>query len=1209
MSQGYIETEIVEANRLRSEEAITGNNENLASWTNVLGDIYDLKAGDKVSLYSAYISERGAGTNKTIEIKGRTIGKARTFKYVTEAITTEPVTNRKLTSVVTEVIEERELRDNIANLTIGYYKNTDGTGYTTLPRKFFKNMGAGGEANFVGVESSFRPYTQDQDIASNGYIPPIPQGNTPFIIKDDYYRCIYGAKDVTEDGTIVRVKNDNTKFTIFVSKNSKPRIQTGTPINADTPPALDFTKEPEYRKFYRYRELLPIEVESGFSSAQFIAGKLTEKLQLVTKTDELVWSQNASNKETDNDTANIIISKTIESNTYKTFNCMTLNSFTETQFDDAMLTTPTGNTWYNNYQAIAMKRPELFEKGEVINMNASSDGAVITTTSDRILGSELRANFQPDNANEPLRTNIPYTLENLKILKEFINSQELYPEIWESWNAVSGADASNFTYGDGTFYNSNHTINNTRFFHMNCQSNRLQTEIDPNALVTESFTTPNLFISNIGNTTLEIILPDVDLSMPFPNAEIKVDIPSLGLSDLVVSSTTIAIDEVTLNLANPLTQQVGFAVPLTIKYSQRPVYKEYTGTTDDFGALAGDFSLGILTEEGQPDFEFPQMGEIFLSVPSVGQTELVVTSAQVGVNETDFEFDPSTLSVDVPAGTPVKIRYYSNKDIGAYTMLGSSLLRPTNVVDSDPIVAFFDTIKRYSKMLLVYYNKADREVFYDKPSLEGNQLTYGCFGKETYTLDGVEGDFINIFPHVVKSATDLGGPFTLTVPTWFYERDFSPPTPIEAGRKFGYDLHFTAPAQPVIALFNGTQTGVNYYGEQFPESIMMNDWGQNQYFGTSAVYEDNYGYINRRYIGADNPKVKWDGEHFNFSDLHTSVNLSARGPDGGFYGVDNIEGEVGQSTEKIFLTASVPSDEGETIYKINPLQNINEYCPALVPYQDQFNFFTRSGNRADGPGIQVGNPFNKNYQPYTIYDSLSGIFFEDMGYDEDTWDNGLWGIMGFTYAQFNGADNNRLKRVVNTNINSLRSPTTNAEVKVTNTKNLVTNDQGVPFFSGNMPSPFTYYRYAASGVWEIPPHGQGPNVRYLPNFPVINVKTSSLKLTANRFPTSMIRGYYTIRSDIVPRSIFVGGRDNITTMPIVGVVNKENPQSDYYFGGESGVQFTIGQPMKLSSIKVGIFDPDGSYANVNDSSSVLFKIERQVNTSFNIVGEILGQKK
>ncbi len=1118
---GYVETEIVEANRLTSEEALTRNNANLASWTNVLGDIYDLRAGDKVSLYSAYVSERGAGTNKTIEIKGNAIGKARSFKYVTEEITTEPVTNRKLTSVVTQVVEERELRDNIANLTIGYYTNTDGTGYTTLPRKFFKNMGAGGEGGFDTAAEAFRPYTQDQDIASNGYISPIPLGTTPFIIKDDYYRCIYGSADPsTTDGSnshIVRVKNDNTKYTIFVSKNSNLGIQTGTTIDADTPPTGDFTKEPEYRKYFRNRELIPIEVDKGFSSAQFIAGKLTEKLQLVTKTDELVWSEDATKVETDNGTANITISKTIESNTYKTFNCMTLNSLTETQYDDAMLTNPTGNTWYNNYQAIAMKRPELFEKGEVINMNASSDGDNIFTTSDRILGSQLREPLQPDNANEPLRTNIPYTLENLKILKEFINSQELYPEIWESWNADSGADPSNFTYGDGTFYNSDHTIDNTRFFHMNCQSNDKQMEIDPTNFQA-SFPSITDIPQTAGNTTLQIDATDSpDFAMP-PNVFIRIDV--------------------------------------------------YTPT--------------------------PQL-------------DLVVDDTGRSGDNWVFDLDAS-LVADVPEGTAVNIRFYSNPDLAPYAMLGSSLLRPTHIVDPDPIEQFYQTIKRYSKMLLVYYNKADRDVFYDEPSLDGNQLTYGCFGKEKYNFEGIEGDFINIFPHVVKSATDLGGPFTLTIPTWFYETDFSPPDPIEAGRKFGYDLHFTAPAQPVIALFNGTQTGVNYYGEQFPKSIMMNDWGENQFFGTSALYENNFGYINRRYIGADNPKVNWDGEHFNFSDLHTSVNLSARGPDGGFYGVDDIEGEDAE-TEKIFLTASVPTDEGESIYKINPLQNISEYCPALVPYQDQFTLYTRSGLKDPGPGPQVGNPFNKNYQPYTIYDSLSGIFFEDMGYDEDTWDNGLWGIMGFTYAQFNGTDNNRLKRVDNTNINSLRSPTTNAEVKVTNTKNLVTNDQGVPFFSGNMPCPFTYYLYDAGGVWEEPPVGTGPNIKYLPNFPVINVKTDSLKLTANRFPTSMIRGYYTIRSDIVPRSIFVGGRDNITNMPIVGVVNKENPQSDYYFGGESGVQFTIGQPTKLSSIKVGIFDPDGSYANVNDSSSVLFKIERQVNTSFNVIGEILGQKK
>ena len=65
---GYIENEIVEANRLRSQEALSGNNENPAQWTNTLSNIYELNAGDKVSMYSGFISERGAGSLKTIEL-------------------------------------------------------------------------------------------------------------------------------------------------------------------------------------------------------------------------------------------------------------------------------------------------------------------------------------------------------------------------------------------------------------------------------------------------------------------------------------------------------------------------------------------------------------------------------------------------------------------------------------------------------------------------------------------------------------------------------------------------------------------------------------------------------------------------------------------------------------------------------------------------------------------------------------------------------------------------------------------------------------------------------------------------------------------------------------------------------------------------------------------------------------------------------------
>ena len=64
--EGYIQSELFECNRLRSQEALGGNNSNPAQWTNVLSNTYSLEAGDKVSMYSGFISEKGASAVKTI---------------------------------------------------------------------------------------------------------------------------------------------------------------------------------------------------------------------------------------------------------------------------------------------------------------------------------------------------------------------------------------------------------------------------------------------------------------------------------------------------------------------------------------------------------------------------------------------------------------------------------------------------------------------------------------------------------------------------------------------------------------------------------------------------------------------------------------------------------------------------------------------------------------------------------------------------------------------------------------------------------------------------------------------------------------------------------------------------------------------------------------------------------------------------------------
>jgi len=77
----YTDIQILECNRLHSEEAKAGNNENTALWQNNLQDIVHLSAGDRVSVYGAMINEKGAGGD-TIEIKGVNTGVKKSFSYI-----------------------------------------------------------------------------------------------------------------------------------------------------------------------------------------------------------------------------------------------------------------------------------------------------------------------------------------------------------------------------------------------------------------------------------------------------------------------------------------------------------------------------------------------------------------------------------------------------------------------------------------------------------------------------------------------------------------------------------------------------------------------------------------------------------------------------------------------------------------------------------------------------------------------------------------------------------------------------------------------------------------------------------------------------------------------------------------------------------------------------------------------------------------------
>jgi hypothetical protein len=131
----------------------------------------------------------------------------------------------------------------------------------------------------------------------------------------------------------------------------------------------------------------------------------------------------------------------------------------------------------------------------------------------------------------------------------------------------------------------------------------------------------------------------------------------------------------------------------------------------------------------------------------------------------------------------------------------------------------------------------------------------------------------------------------------------------------------------------------------------------------------------------------------------------------------------------------------------------------------------------------------------------------------------------------------------------------------------------------------------------------------VPYYPPIDQKTESMQIVADNLPTRMIRGYYTIRSNILQQAQFIGGKKNNTTMPIVGIVDKINGDGDFYFGTESSLEFTVTRPMALASISCMICDPDGSYARCSEQSTVLFKIQRPMALTFNVVQEIMEEQK
>ena len=550
--------------------------------------------------------------------------------------------------------------------------------------------------------------------------------------------------------------------------------------------------------------------------------------------------------------------------------------------------------------------------------------------------------------------------------------------------------------------------------------------------------------------------------------------------------------------------------------------------------------------------------------------------------------------------------------------------------------------------LPIFFNYDDslRDTYYEPTdSQAGNFLNYGFAAPQKIANYDAAGNQLDDIYIITIKCNGVGGLpkklFTSPGAAGFVD--------IERGRRIGYDQHATAYSTAIITPYSGytnCDIGVeaafqDNAGALIPNSTFrfpsLNNFIRSA-TDTSQVTDLNP-YQTMTYIGANNPELKYDTEtnRFELSRFHTANNTGNKRQAGNNAAFVNSKTTTPALGNDRLIRPPVDNQEAaSTVYKINPRPPHYGFSPTFKPYSDNNQAYrvnvypetpqdTVNNFNAEGTNTQKYEAYNPSIEPYTIFDSHGGIYIEDWGFDASNWEDNLWDILGFDYGAVNAPAtklNVLSKRVDNENSDLLYRPTTNAEVVQADTKNYISNEFGAVQYYTSLPYPNCVVNYRARGgasvgnnfIWTLAGDSDDTD-RFNPvkSQPLelwaeVAILTQSTTITATDIQKSVLRPYYTIRSNILEGASAIGGNPTGANLPIISVVDKYSAASDYFLGNPSDMIFTVTKPTSIADITTSIHDSDGRFANVDKTSAVIYKIQKTRRTPPSIIEEILQEE-
>ena len=1244
------EITLIDCNRLNSVEFNGGNKSSKALWNNLVGSGLKVEPGDTVSVHNSFISETGSTSgiefNDTfLETRSITYTKLTPALYLENSsskyntadfINKKPLGYERVTA--SNVTESVQVRQNECNILYNYYKTSNGENYFNLPRRFcMKNACAISSWAGLDNEDEGKAYQNVALISSVGasFLPDSTE--QMFHVNADYFWFQNGRSPVrtappgpsNASYNFLKMRNDNSRFKIFVNVDTRYGEQSDAyPEMPENEKLIAYNKwSPAYYEYLEYIENLKISIPRGFSSEQAIAQTITNKLKTVSqpKVNKYIsLSASAIPQITaDKLSKDLALSLELNTNTYKTFwaNGLRLSNssiWTEwngcvrynTEINLGAGDNPPSNDYLSGFQYIGVKRPELFLRGRDFCKtygSANLNNAVISLgqdlKQDNFLNSALWTN---NGSNHVIKTGMKWDdIEKQRSISKIFNEQGNHPELFENrFNQYY-----NFT-----------NENNSRFLHMNilCNASRNGSgHMTENIIGWDYMTTGAgaLSASNFGVENLNTAPLFIDYNPKYKDIVtdgnsweegyrfgfLKKYIADGSVAGITNGSAYCSFSTAHFGIGNGSTE-------IDNNYTSIPRPYFFLNTSDtveetqeeDFSVASGT-NTTVLAGFNSNLFLNGVSGSI-LPVQISGGAGVASSGLGTGAYS-------GFLSNAVPLATPKyfhftgsNFRFLRTRDIS--TILSSAVSVRISWIKGNSNNGG-ETADLNENLDMVIENVALGTVSTTNIALGGGTpYPDNVFTTTTINLsaaDRATGAHIKFIQTASSQSNfDVYGIKNILI-------TYGDQPIIRVDTYLGWDVHFNAYGNQCIGLLDG-------YLEQNWDGTSFNKMNKTLYNASTYDSIENFKYVNKIYLGANNPSLEFDTDsgRFQLTDLHTSEKVQNKFNAGGIVG-DADADPVVLPTE----VAESPN-AGTDVYKVNKRLFDNNFTPTMMPYSVNNSSIRLLNNQGGAKrtigGVTVYN-LNPNFEGWNIYDQLCGIIIKDFGYSSSTWGDGIWGILGFTYEAFNSvrdSTNDLTTRIGTDNKENLPYALTNAEVSSKQVLDFATNVWGTGKYTLQVPITQQFHTLitaAAGGAGSTEPTQRWlTQNQFLNAYPAITEAATSIKLVAKNLPKKIKNGYYIVRSDILDGTTYSGGESG-QKYPIVAVVDKNNFNSDFFVGGESSLSFTFNKTQTITKIRTSIHQPNQTLSDVDSSSAIIYKITRRVPENYDIVSQILNEGK